>query len=324
MITPVRRPDQHAGPVGARCASSTRRRSSSGGCSSAERAAAAADLMSAGRRPATTSPSTRSSCGPSTPSTRAGRCWSPRPPARARRSWPSTPSPGAGRGRARPSTRPRSRRCRTRSTATSSRRHGAERVGLLTGDNSINGDAPVVVMTTEVLRNMIYAGSPALDGLRYVVLDEVHYLQDAYRGPVWEEVIIHLPPDVRPGVPVGHGVATPRSSPTGSPTVRGATDGGHRGAAAGRARSNLYLVGDKSTQRPAPAAHLRRRPPQPRGATASTTRPSTHAGCRRAAGGRGAACFTPRRVEVIERAPGRGDAAGDQLHLQPQGLRRSA
>jgi ATP-dependent RNA helicase HelY len=76
------------------------------------------------------------------------------------------------------------------------RRHGADRVGLLTGDNSINGDARVVVMTTEVLRNMIYAGRP-LDDLRFVVLDEVHYLQDAYRGPVWEEVIIHLPEHVR-------------------------------------------------------------------------------------------------------------------------------
>ncbi|MDQ4070096.1 MAG: DEAD/DEAH box helicase [Actinomycetota bacterium] len=77
-----------------------------------------------------------------------------------------------------------------------SRRHGPEKVGLLTGDNSINGDAPVVVMTTEVLRNMIYAASSTLDGLRYVVLDEVHYLQDRYRGPVWEEVIIHSPPEV--------------------------------------------------------------------------------------------------------------------------------
>src|SRR5712692_9173269 len=67
------------------------------------------------------------------------------------------------------------------------RAHGADKVGLLTGDNAINGDAPVVVMTTEVLRNMIYAASPTLEGLRYVVLDEVHYLQDAYRGPVWEE-----------------------------------------------------------------------------------------------------------------------------------------
>lgn len=74
--------------------------------------------------------------------------------------------------------------------------YGEERVGLLTGDNVINGDAPVVVMTTEVLRNMIYAESPALDGLGVVVLDEVHYLQDRYRGPVWEEVIIHLTPRV--------------------------------------------------------------------------------------------------------------------------------
>jgi ATP-dependent RNA helicase HelY len=74
--------------------------------------------------------------------------------------------------------------------------HGARSVGLLTGDNSVNGDAPIVVMTTEVLRNMIYAASPALDSLQYVVLDEVHYLQDRYRGPVWEEVIVHLPPEV--------------------------------------------------------------------------------------------------------------------------------
>jgi ATP-dependent RNA helicase HelY len=78
-----------------------------------------------------------------------------------------------------------------------SRRYGAASVGLLTGDNSINGDAPVVVMTTEVLRNMLYAGSPALDGLSHVVLDEVHYLADRMRGAVWEEVIIHLPESVQ-------------------------------------------------------------------------------------------------------------------------------
>src|SRR5918996_396803 len=75
--------------------------------------------------------------------------------------------------------------------------YGPDRVGLLTGDNSINGDAALVVMTTEVLRNMIYEDSDALAGLRYVVLDEVHYLQDPYRGAVWEEVLIHLPVDVR-------------------------------------------------------------------------------------------------------------------------------
>jgi len=76
------------------------------------------------------------------------------------------------------------------------RLYGAANVGLLTGDNVINGEAPVVVMTTEVLRNMIYARSPTLDGLRYAVLDEVHYLQDPARGAVWEEVIIHLPTEI--------------------------------------------------------------------------------------------------------------------------------
>ncbi len=74
---------------------------------------------------------------------------------------------------------------------------GADRVGLLTGDHSINGEAPIVVMTTEVLRNMLYAQSPTLQGLRYVVLDEVHYLEDRYRGPVWEEVILNVGPEVQ-------------------------------------------------------------------------------------------------------------------------------
>lgn len=75
-------------------------------------------------------------------------------------------------------------------------RHGAGNVGLLTGDNAINGDAPVVVMTTEVLRNMLYAGSRALIDLGFVVMDEVHYLADRSRGAVWEEVIIGLPESV--------------------------------------------------------------------------------------------------------------------------------
>jgi ATP-dependent RNA helicase HelY len=76
-------------------------------------------------------------------------------------------------------------------------RYGRDRIGLLTGDLSVNGDAPVVVMTTEVLRNMLYADSSALQGLSYVVMDEVHFLADRMRGPVWEEVILHLPDEVR-------------------------------------------------------------------------------------------------------------------------------
>ena len=74
--------------------------------------------------------------------------------------------------------------------------YGQDKIGLLTGDNSINGDAPIVVMTTEVLRNMIYEQSPGLNGLLYVVLDEVHYLGDLSRGMVWEEIIITLSPSV--------------------------------------------------------------------------------------------------------------------------------
>ncbi|MFT3715166.1 MAG: DEAD/DEAH box helicase [Gordonia sp. (in: high G+C Gram-positive bacteria)] len=74
--------------------------------------------------------------------------------------------------------------------------HGAHNVGLLTGDNAVNSSAPIVVMTTEVLRNMIYADSPALTGLSHVVMDEVHFLADRFRGAVWEEVILGLDPEV--------------------------------------------------------------------------------------------------------------------------------
>ena len=76
-------------------------------------------------------------------------------------------------------------------------RYGKKRIGLLTGDLSVNANAPVVVMTTEVLRNMLYADSPALHGLSHVVMDEVHFLADRMRGAVWEEVILHLADEVR-------------------------------------------------------------------------------------------------------------------------------
>ena len=72
-------------------------------------------------------------------------------------------------------------------------RYGEANVGLLTGDTSINGEAPLVVMTTEVLRTMIYARSTDIEKLGFVIMDEVHYLADRFRGAVWEEILIHLP-----------------------------------------------------------------------------------------------------------------------------------
>jgi superfamily II RNA helicase len=75
--------------------------------------------------------------------------------------------------------------------------YGADHVGLLTGDATVRPRAPVVVMTTEVLRNMLLAGSDLLEGLHTVVLDEVHFIQDPYRGGVWEEVLVLSPPEVR-------------------------------------------------------------------------------------------------------------------------------
>ena len=75
-------------------------------------------------------------------------------------------------------------------------KYGESKVGLLTGDISINGDGEIVVMTTEVLRNMIYANSRNLHDLAFVVLDEVHYLGDKFRGAVWEEILIHLPQEI--------------------------------------------------------------------------------------------------------------------------------
>ena len=71
-------------------------------------------------------------------------------------------------------------------------KYGDNKIGLLTGDTSINSEAQIVVMTTEVLRNMIYANSSTIADLKYVVMDEVHFLADKFRGAVWEEILIHL------------------------------------------------------------------------------------------------------------------------------------
>jgi ATP-dependent RNA helicase HelY len=182
------------------------------------------------------------------------------------------------------------------------RRHGSHRVGLLTGDNAINGDAPIVVMTTEVLRNMIYAASPALTQLRYVVLDEVHFLQDAYRGPVWEEVIIHLDASVRL-VCLSATVSNAEELAEWITTVRGPTE-----AVIEERRpvelQNLYCVGDKSSQELQLLPTLVDGKPNP-----EADRLDDEALHARGGGGRGRPrrrFFTPRRLEVIERLQDEG------------------
>ena len=80
--------------------------------------------------------------------------------------------------------------------------YGADKVGLLTGDTSINRGAQIVIMTTEVFRNMLYgtnfgAVADNLKDVRYVVLDEVHYMNDEQRGTVWEESIIYCPTNIQ-------------------------------------------------------------------------------------------------------------------------------
>jgi ATP-dependent RNA helicase HelY len=126
-------------------------------------------------------------------------------------------------------------------------RLGPQQVGLLTGDNTINGDAPVVVMTTEVLRNMIYARSPGLRDLTVVVLDEVHFLQDTYRGPVWEEVIVHLPLQVKL-VCLSATVSNAAELADWISTVRGPTKAVLEDRRPVRL-DNLYLIGDKTHER---------------------------------------------------------------------------
>ena len=164
---------------------------------------------------------------------------------------------------------------------------------------------------------MIYAGSTALDGLRYVVLDEVHYLQDAYRGPVWEEVILHLPPHVRL-VCLSATVSNAEELADWITTVRGPTT-----AVIEERRPvelvNLYCVGDRSSPGPAPAADARRRRAQPGGDAARCRVVARSAAVR---GRPRRRFFTPRRVEVVERLADDELLPGDLLHLQPRRVRR--
>lgn len=177
------------------------------------------------------------------------------------------------------------------------RRLGPDRVGLLTGDNAINGDAPVVVMTTEVLRNMIYASAPALEQLRYVVLDEVHYLQDHYRGPVWEEVIIHAPAQVSL-VCLSATVSNAEELAEWITTVRGPCDAVIEEKRPTRLE-NLYLVGDKGSPRPhlLPTLVDGRPNPEAHRLDAESLRTPRHS----TKGRERRRYFTPNRFEVVER-----------------------
>ena len=174
---------------------------------------------------------------------------------------------------------------------------GVEKVGLLTGDNSINPNAAVVVMTTEVLRNMIYADSPTLAGLRYVVLDEVHYLQDQYRGPVWEEVIIHTPMEVDL-VCLSATVSNAEEFADWIQTVRGATVAiieEHRPVEL----NHLYLVGDRESE------DLRLLPTfvdgRPNAEAAKLDAKVVHSAASFRTRPRSSGLQTPRRADVVER-----------------------
>ena len=171
-------------------------------------------------------------------------------------------------------------------------RHGSEAVGLLTGDNAVNGDAPIVVMTTEVLRNMIYSRSASLDALGWVVLDEVHYLQDAYRGPVWEEVIIHLPTEVRL-VCLSATVSNAAELAAWIGTVRGPT-----ATVVETERpielNNLFMVGDRASPDPLLIPTLVDGRPNPDGQRFDLSAPVAGRGRPRRR------WFTPRRIEVVD------------------------
>ena len=181
------------------------------------------------------------------------------------------------------------------------------RSGLLTGDSSVNGEAPVVVMTTEVLRNMMYAGSRTLDGLGYVVMDEVHYLADRFRGAVWEEVIIHLPEHVQV-VSLSATVSNAEEFGDWLAEVRGDTRGRRLRAPAGTAVP--ARAGRHDHVRP-----VRRQPGQPRPAGRHPHRRAARALGRRAAArrlraGRAPGARAPGRQPPRGRRPGPGGGTG--------------
>ena len=292
-------------------------------------------------RRSTTSRSTTSSCEPAARSRRGAASWSPRPPGRARRSWASSPSTSPWRP---------GRKCfyTTPIKALSNQkyhdlvaRYGPDQVGLLTGDNTVNGEAPVVVMTTEVLRNMLYAGSRTLLGLGFVVMDEVHYLADRSRGAVWEEVIIHLPESVTL-VSLSATVSNAEEFGEWLATVRGETTTiveerrpvplyqhvmvGRRlldlFAELRRRRRRRLRQGGRAGQRRADEGGPRRLGRHPADARPPLAARAGQGPQGRAPGRQRPPGLDPEPVRRRRPARPRGAAAGDRLHLQPGRLRR--
>lgn len=175
--------------------------------------------------------------------------------------------------------------------------YGNDQVGLLTGDNAINVDAPLLVMTTEVLRNMIYGRAAALDTLGVVVLDEVHFLQDEYRGPVWEEVIIHLDPEVRL-VALSATVSNADEIGDWLTTVRGPTRVVVEGRRPVELR-NMYAYGDKANDHIVLADTLIDGAPNPKILQVESGEQTNQR--RRSGGGRQRSrVFAPSRIDIVD------------------------
>lgn len=181
---------------------------------------------------------------------------------------------------------------------------GADAVGLLTGDNSINGDATAVVMTTEVLRNMLYAEPERLDDIGVVVMDEVHYLQNTFRGPVWEEVIIHLREHIQ--------IIALSATVSNADELASWISSVHAPCAAVTETTrpvrlqNSFMVGEKGSSRRHVVQTLKKGRPNPDGRRFDTASRDTRRGGRHDDRPKRQPYRTPRRTEVIQELERRG------------------
>ena len=181
---------------------------------------------------------------------------------------------------------------------------GKDSVGLLTGDNSINGDGQAVVMTTEVLRNMLYAEPERLRDIDVVVMDEVHYLQNTFRGPVWEEVIIHLPDHIQI-VALSATVSNAEELAEWMSAVHGPCSAVTETTRPVRLRSS-FMVGEKGNGRRHVVPTLKKGRPNPDGRRFDGQGGGRSRGRNQSDRGRRQPYRTPRRSEVVEELERRG------------------